>query len=107
MKHLRFKSKTKLEKELVKRRGIKLILFNLSWIGFNTWLFNLKTLFNFNRNKEFIKEFNSNNEVDQSERRRLSNNAKINWNLITKPLKKKKLVEVRNKSLKSRKNNQQ
>jgi hypothetical protein len=45
--------------------------------------------------------------VDQSERRRLSNNAKINWNLITKPLKKKKLVEVRNKSLKSRKNNQQ
>jgi len=75
------------------------MLFNLSWIGFNTWLFNLKTLFNFNRNKEFIKEFNSNNEVDQSERRRLSNNAKINWNLITKPLKKKNSLKFEIRAL--------
>lgn len=36
MKQVRFELKTKLEKESLKRRGIKLIVFKRSCIGFKT-----------------------------------------------------------------------
>lgn len=100
MKQVRFELKTKLEKESLKRRGIKLIVFKRSCIGFKTWVFNLRTLVNFDRNKELIDEFSSNMEAAQSDWRRIESNAKINWNLITKPLKNKNSLKLEIRVLK-------
>ena len=100
MKQVRFELKTKLEKESLKRRGIKLIVFKRSCIGFKTWVFNLKTLVNFDRNKELIDEFSSNIEATQSDWRRIESKAKINWNLITKPLKNKNSLKFPMRALK-------
>jgi len=98
MKHSKLKAKTVAE-DLPNKKGTKLKWFSRLCIGFNIWFFNLKTLLSWKKSNESIKSLTSDEKTKQFRRKPEANKPKINWNLITKPLRKKNSLKLESKTL--------